>query len=126
VCWQLPIRRTQDWVERPDGSTVLLTTLGEYDRRGWGEGGHDLHWWCTSSPEAHVGAERVYQSYRPELAALIGEPAYGELARLCAARAGTDLVAPHPAGSNPLSGPGSRPQPRPPSPRPGRGTARRP
>ncbi|WP_037224170.1 hypothetical protein, partial [Rhodococcus sp. R1101] len=42
VCWQLPIRRTQDWVERPDGTEVLRTVITEYDRRGWGEGGHDL------------------------------------------------------------------------------------
>ena len=24
------------------------STIAEFDRRGWGEGGHDLHWWCTS------------------------------------------------------------------------------
>ena len=23
VCWQLPIRRTQDWITRPDGSEIL-------------------------------------------------------------------------------------------------------
>ena len=40
------------------------------------EGGHDLHWWCTSSPEAHVGTEAMYISYGPELTALIGDKAY--------------------------------------------------
>lgn len=39
VCWQLPVRRTQEWVKRPDGSEILKTTISEYDRRGWGEGG---------------------------------------------------------------------------------------
>lgn len=97
VCWQLPVRRTQDWVDRPDGTQVLQTTLGEYDRRGWGEGGADLHWWCTSSPDAHVGREQVWQSYGPELTELIGEPAYAELSRLCRRRAGLGLVAVHPA-----------------------------
>ncbi|HEX5741065.1 MAG TPA: hypothetical protein VFY17_05855 [Pilimelia sp.] len=97
VCWQLPIRREQDWVDRPDGTRVLLTVLGEFDRRGWGEGGHDLHWWCTSSPEAHVGATPVYVAYGPELTALVGGPAYRELARLCAARAAAPPLAPHPA-----------------------------
>ena len=55
VCWQLPVRRDQEWTKRPDGTKILVTVLAEFDRRGWGEGGHDLHWWCTSSPEAHVG-----------------------------------------------------------------------
>ena len=39
VCWQLPIRRSQEWVTRPDGTDILKTTITEYDRRGWGEGG---------------------------------------------------------------------------------------
>ena len=80
VCWQLPIRREQDWVNRPDGTKVLVSTVTEFDRRSWGEGGHDLHWWCTSSPDAHVGGEPLYVSYGPELTALLGEPAYEELA----------------------------------------------
>ena len=97
VCWQLPVRRDQDWRTRGDGTKVLVSTLGEFDRRGWGEGGHDLHWWCTSSPEAHVGSRQLYQEYEPELTALVGEAAYDRLAELCAARAKQGLVAPHPA-----------------------------
>ncbi|PZS25704.1 MAG: hypothetical protein DLM59_19755 [Pseudonocardiales bacterium] len=97
VCWQLPIRRAQDWVKRPDGTEVLVSTVTEFDRRGWGEGGQDLHWWCTSSPEAHVAKERLYQSYAPELTALIGAAAYAELARLCTARSRRGMIAPHPA-----------------------------
>ncbi|WP_229789573.1 hypothetical protein [Pilimelia terevasa] len=121
VCWQLPVRREQDWVDRPDGTRILVTTLGEFDRRGWGEGGHDLHWWCTSSPEAHVGAEPMYLSYAPELTALIGRPAYDELARLCAARAGTAPLAPHPATTAAGAGPAVPPIWRP-APPPGAGT----
>jgi hypothetical protein len=97
VCWQLPVRREQEWVNRPDGSQILLTVLAEFDRRGWGEGGHDLHWWCTSSPEAHVGGEPMYLSYSPELIALVGQKAYDRLAELCEARLRTGLVALHPA-----------------------------
>jgi hypothetical protein len=97
VCWQLPIRRDQEWSKRPDGAKILVTTLAEFDRRGWGAGGHDLDWWCTSSPEAHVGLEPMYLSYAAELTALIGEAAYERLAQLCAARAERGLVAPHPA-----------------------------
>ncbi|MEV0395520.1 hypothetical protein [Polymorphospora rubra] len=97
VCWQLPVRRDQDWTKRPDGSRVLVSTLTEFDRRGWGAGGHDLDWWCTSSPEAHVGTEPMYVSYQPELTALIGSAAYSKLAELCAARLARGMVAPHPA-----------------------------
>jgi hypothetical protein len=97
VCWQLPVRREQDWVDRPDGTRVLVSSVSEFDRRGWGEGGHDLHWWCTSSPEAHVGGEALYLSYGPELVALIGQPAYEELSRICADRLKLGLVAVHPA-----------------------------
>ncbi|NLV80392.1 MAG: hypothetical protein GXY65_13830 [Rhodococcus sp.] len=97
VCWQLPIRRTQDWVERPDGTEILRTVITEYDRRGWGEGGHDLHWYCSGSPDAHVGAKPVWQSYAPELRELLGVAAYDELARLCRRREGLGLVAVHPA-----------------------------
>ena len=97
VCWQLPIRRTQEWVERPDGEQILKTTITEYDRRGWGEGGSDLDWYCSGSPDAHVGAKAVWQSYAPELTELLGKAAYAELAKLCKRRAGLGLVAVHPA-----------------------------
>jgi hypothetical protein len=43
VCWQLPIRRTYDRITRPDETEMLVTTISEYDRRGWGSGGHDVH-----------------------------------------------------------------------------------
>ena len=70
----------------PDGTKILLSVITEFDRRGWGEGGHDLHWWCTSSPEAHVGTQPMYEEYGPELIALIGQKAYDKLVELCRAR----------------------------------------
>jgi hypothetical protein len=97
VCWQLPVRRDQEWTKRPDGSKVLLSVLGEFDRRGWGEGGHDLHWWCTGSTDAHVASEPLYRGYAAELTALIGAAAYARLAELCEARDKQGMVAPHPA-----------------------------
>ncbi len=97
VCWQLPVRRAQDWVDRPDGTRILVSTVTEFDRRGWGEGGHDLHWYCTSSPDAHIAAEPLYEGYGPELIALLGQPAYDELVRLCVARRASAMVAEHPA-----------------------------
>ena len=97
VCWQLPMRREQDWVTRTDGTEVLKTTLTEFDRRGWGEGGHDLDWYCSGSPDAHIGATQVYESYRPELIELIGAQAYAVLADACRRRDGLGLIAVHPA-----------------------------
>jgi hypothetical protein len=105
VCWQLPVRREQEFVDRPDGSRVLVTTLGEFDRRGWGPGGADLHWWCTGSPVAHVSPEPMVLTYAAELTALIGAPAYAELRRLAEARLDLGMVAPHPASPPPRRGP---------------------
>ena len=67
VCWQLPIRRTFREVELPDGTEYTEVSIGEYDRRGWGPGGHDLDWYCSGNTEAHVGAEPVYLSNQREL-----------------------------------------------------------
>jgi hypothetical protein len=86
VCWQLPMRRTYEEREFEDNTERNVVVLGEYDRRGWGEGGHDFDWYCTGNTEAHVGREPVYISSRDEIIALIGAPAYEELAKLCEAR----------------------------------------
>lgn len=92
VCWQLPLRRSFRDVTRPDGSTYHEVSLGEFDRRGWGAGGHELDWYCSGDPIAHVGAETVLHGSRAEIVALIGEAAYAELVRLCEAQPST-----HPA-----------------------------
>jgi hypothetical protein len=98
VCWQLPIRRLFREVERTDGSTYTEVTLTEYDRRGWGPGGHDFDWYCTGNTDAHKGSEPVYVSNRTELVALVGEKTYDELARHCEAHlAAKQRIAPHPA-----------------------------
>lgn len=86
VCWQLPVRRTFERVTRTDGSEVLVVSIGEYDRRGWGPGGHDLDWYCSGSTEAHVATEPVYVTERGTLVALMGQEAYDVLAGLCEAR----------------------------------------
>ncbi|MBC9717972.1 hypothetical protein H9Y04_36115 [Streptomyces sp. TRM66268-LWL] len=99
VCWQLPVRRTYEWIERPDDTKILQVSIGEYDRRGWGPGGHDLHWWCTSATSAHGAGKPVYLSYEPELRELMGPAAYDILVGLCEQRLASQLplVAPHPA-----------------------------
>ena len=98
VCWQLPVRRTFRDVELADGTSYTEVSIGEYDRRGWGPGGHDLDWYCSGNTEAHVGADPVYVSNGPELVALMGEPAYAELVRHCEAHLRSrSALAIHPA-----------------------------
>jgi hypothetical protein len=98
VCWQLPIRRTYDHVDRPDGTETLVVTIAEYDRRGWGPGGHDLDWYCSGNTEAHVAPEPVYVGCRAELVEMMGQKAYDELARHCEQRLSQKrMLAPHPA-----------------------------
>ena len=100
VCWQLPLRQTQEWETRADEGEVLHTRISEYDRRGWGPGGLDLDWYCTGSPEAHVGSEPVYVSMRDELVALLGQEVYDVLAAACRRRAQLGIVAVHPASDH--------------------------
>ena len=98
VCWQLPIRRTYRNVERQDGTTYTEVSIGEYDRRGWGAGGHDLDWYCSGNTEAHVAVEPVFVTHEPELTELMGKPAYDELVRHCEAHVRSrSALALHPA-----------------------------
>ena len=98
VCWQLPIRRTFRTVERQDGTSYTEVSIGEYDRRGWGPGGHDLDWYCSGNTEAHVAVEPVYLTHAPELTELMGKSAYDELVRHCEAHVRSrSALALHPA-----------------------------
>ena len=83
VCWQLPIRRTFRDVERADGTSYQEISIGEYERSGWGPGGHDLDWYCSGNTEAHIGVEAVFESSKVELQTLMGPKAYDVLAELC-------------------------------------------
>jgi hypothetical protein len=83
VCWQLPIRRLYREVEVSDGTSYTEITITEYDRRGWGAGGHDLDWYCSGNTEAHHSAQPVFESNAAELIELIGARAYDVLAAHC-------------------------------------------
>jgi hypothetical protein len=83
VCWQLPIRRQFRTVTRTDETSYTEVTIGEYGRDGWGPGGHDLDWYCSSNTDAHHGVEPVYVGNRAELIALMGAAAYELLKQLC-------------------------------------------
>lgn len=100
VCWQLPIRRSYRHMEHADGTPWLEITIGEYTREGWGPGGADLDWYCTSNPEAHRGGDPLYLTSRDELVELMGPLAYQELCRLAEIHL-TRGAMPHPAGGKP-------------------------
>lgn len=106
VCWQLPLRRSYDEVTGPDETERLVVTIGEYDRAGWGPGGHDLDWYCSGNTDAHVGAQPLFISEEAALRELMGVRAYDILAAYCEARVAglarvrtkeLPHVAPHPA-----------------------------
>ena len=75
VCWQLPLRR-EDVVS--EGGHVT-STIRAWERRDWGAGGSEFHWWCTEGPEAFVGNRPVYEELRNELAAIVGPDLYALL-----------------------------------------------
>jgi hypothetical protein len=97
VCWQLPIRRRFTNIDPGDGEEYTEVEIGEYIRAGWGAGGHDFDWYCSSNTEAHVGSQPVYVSQRAELIALMGEAAYAELEQHCKAFEASAGPAVHPA-----------------------------
>ena len=76
VCWQLPLRRQFRTVTRTDETTYTEVSIGEYGRDGWGPGGHDLDWYCTSNTEAHHGRRAGLPANRAELVALMGARGY--------------------------------------------------
>jgi hypothetical protein len=92
VCWQLPLRRD----DAEDGNGHVTTTVTQWDRRHWGAGGDEFHWWCTEAPEAFVGDEPVYQAMRDELIELVGAPIYDRLAGYLEARRRPARLLPHP------------------------------
>jgi hypothetical protein len=91
VCWQLPLRR----VDSTDELGHVTSTVREWKRRDWGEGGQEFAWWCTESHEAFVGQETVLTSMRDELVVMVGKPVFELLLRALAERVTPPL--PHPA-----------------------------
>lgn len=78
VCWQLPLRLEDE----TDEYGYVTSTIREWKRRDWGEGGEDFHWWCTETNEAFIGGVPVYQYLRDELIEMVGEKPYKQLVEL--------------------------------------------
>jgi hypothetical protein len=95
VCWQLPLRR--DDTVADDGH--VTTTITQWDRKHWGAGGEQFHWWCTEAPEAFVGTRAVYQEMAAELTAMVGKRTFRRLSSYLAdreARVAERVPLPHP------------------------------
>jgi hypothetical protein len=82
VCWQLPLRRDDEVAD--DGH--VTSVIRQWDRRDWGDGGFEFHWWCTEDPEAFVGTQPVVKELRDELVAMVGKKIYRRLVQYLQAR----------------------------------------
>ena len=92
VCWQLPLRL----VTSTDENGRTTRTLREWQRRDWGEGGLEFHWWCTESPEAFVGHRPVYQELEDDIREMVGDEPYRWFVDHVRARPKAHFL-PHPA-----------------------------
>lgn len=91
VCWQLPLRR----VDTTEDDGHVTSTVREWKRRDWGDGGAEFAWWCTDAPDAFVGTTTVLSSMADELVELVGRPVYDTLVAAVAERSAPPF--PHPA-----------------------------
>jgi hypothetical protein len=93
VCWQLPLRREDS--DGPEGT--VTSTVTQWDRKHWGAGGEEFHWWCTQAPEAFRGHTAVYQTMQVELRALVGDEVFALLAAYLDFRRNSAAALSHPA-----------------------------
>ena len=75
VCWQLPLRRD----DAEDGYGHVTTTIREWKRRDWGDGGAEFAWWCTESDDAYVGSKPVWKTLADEITSMVGADIYAML-----------------------------------------------
>lgn len=92
VCWQLPLRRE----DSDDGGGHVTSRVIQWDRKHWGDGGSEFHWWCTEAADAFVGEGLVYQTMRDEIVELVGERVYAMLVAYLQSKPARSF-APHPA-----------------------------
>ena len=75
VCWQVPIHL--DILENEYGHETVLVRA--WNRRDWGPGGQDFHWWCIEEDEPYRAAAPVYRTARDELVEMVGQGIYDRL-----------------------------------------------
>jgi hypothetical protein len=97
VCWQLPLRR-EDQVDDDEGH--VTSVIRQWDRRHWGKGGREFHWWCTEAPDAFGGTQPVYREMQAELTKMVGAKVYEQFVALVQERERDrqkGVALPHPA-----------------------------
>ncbi len=92
ICWQAPIRRE----DHETATGHIYTMVREWERRDWGGEETDIWWWCTSDPQAHVGATPVYKQMEAELDEICGSTVYGWLRSELDLRQSSTSFLPHP------------------------------
>lgn len=90
VCWQLPLRR-EDEVSS-DGHVISI--VRQWERRDWGGGGAEFHWWCTEAPDAFVGSRPVHEELSDELRAMVGRKVFKRLKTYLSARQPSEAAGP--------------------------------
>ncbi|MDH3295385.1 MAG: hypothetical protein OER95_13780 [Acidimicrobiia bacterium] len=76
VCWQVPIH-LDIHTDEYGHETVLVRA---WQRRDWGPGGDDFHWWCIEENAAYIGSHPVFETLADELTEMIGVGVYRRLA----------------------------------------------
>jgi hypothetical protein len=76
VCWQVPLHLD---VHKDEYGYETVLVRG-WQRRDWGPGGDDFHWWCVEEPTAYVGAMPVFDALADELTEMVGDAIYTQLA----------------------------------------------
>ncbi|HUC36979.1 MAG TPA: hypothetical protein VMR97_07645, partial [Acidimicrobiales bacterium] len=104
VCWQLPLRRDD---EVGDGGYVT-SVIRQWDRRDWGKGGAEFHWWCTESPDAFVGSRPVHEELEDELVAMVGRKIYKRLRAYLTTRATSAAITDGAGSASPARRQGAR------------------
>jgi hypothetical protein len=93
VCWQLPLHRD----DHTDEAGHVTSTIREWKRRDWSEGGMEFHWWCTEAPEAFVGKATVWSSMEGELRTMAGDAVFELLSGYLRSRPKANVTfLPHP------------------------------
>jgi hypothetical protein len=76
VCWQVPLHL--DILTNEYGHETILVRA--WQRRDWGPGGDEFHWWCIEDDEPYRGPAPVYLTARDELVEMVGQVVYDRLA----------------------------------------------
>ena len=95
-----PIRQ----VDSTDENGHVTSTVREWKRRDWGEGGFEFHWWCTDAPDAFVGqGARVHHARRRAASRPSGTRSTRRSPSTSTSERRAQDLSPAPAGAAPLA-----------------------